>query len=102
MYKLLISNGEINTELYVDSFEQVLIEHFKALTGKYGVHVEQLLPYERRTLKKALPIMAQYANYHNVSTAITKMLCDYIDTPETLHYSGHWIILISTYLINNA
>lgn len=102
MYKLLVSNGEINAELYVDSFEEVLVEHFKALIGKYVVYVEQLLPYERATLKKALPKMAQYANYQNVSTAISKMLCDYIDTPETLHYSGHWIILISKYLINNA
>lgn len=102
MYKLLISNGEINTELYVDSFEQVLLEHFKALIGKYVVYVEQLLPYERTTLKKALPKMAQYADCQNVGEAIAKMLCDYIDTPDTLHYSGHWIILLSNYLIINA
>lgn len=102
MYKLLMSNGEINTELYVDSFEQVLVEHFKALIGKYGVYAEQLLPYERATLKKALPKMAQYADYQNVSEAITKMLCDYIDSPETLHYSEHWIVLISKYLIISA
>lgn len=102
MYKLLISNGEINTELYVDSFEGVLVEHLKALIGKYGVHAEQLLPYERATLKKALPKMTQYADCQNVGEAIAKMLCDYIDTPDTLRYSEHWIILISKYLIISA
>ena len=102
MYKLLINSGEIKTELYVDTFEQVLLEHCKSLIGKYGVYVEQLLPYERTTLKKALPKMAQYAECQNVAEAVSKMLCDYIDTPETLHFSGHWIILISTHLINNT
>lgn len=102
MYKLLISNGKINTELYVDTFPQVLIEHCKASIGKYKIYVEQLLPWERTVLRKALPTMEQYRECQNVATAISEMLCDYIDKPEIMHDSGHWIILISVYMIKNG
>lgn len=102
MYKLLISNGKINTELYVDTFPQVLIEHCKASIGKYKIYVEQLLPWEREILRKALSTMEQYRECQNVATAISKMLCDYVDRPEIMHDSGHWIILISVYMIKNG
>lgn len=102
MYKLLISNEKINTELYVDTFPQVLIEHCKASIGKYKIYVEQLLPWEREILRKALSTMEQYRESQNVEAAISKMLCDYVDRPEIMHDSGHWIILISVYLIKNG
>lgn len=102
MYKLLISNDRIKTELYIDTFPEVLIEHCKASIGKYKIYATQLLPWERNILKDVISTMEQYRECQNVSTAISKMLCDYIDRPEIMHDSNHWIVLISVYLINNG